>query len=69
MIADPVSDCHHVSTTGAEPAPRCSRNQTQASGLIDSPTEPSRRMLDTSASPGSPSGNQVMSVRTSVGAV
>src|SRR5260370_22687232 len=39
----PVSVCHHVSTTGARLPPMCSRYQIQASGLIGSPTVPSRR--------------------------
>src|SRR3954470_12739009 len=45
MVA-PVSDCHHVSTTGAVPAPTFSRSQRQASGLTASPTVPRRRMED-----------------------
>ena len=39
----PFSVCHQVSTTGVAPRPMCSRYQTQASGLIGSPTEPSTR--------------------------
>ena len=39
----PVSVCHHVSTIGVRPPPMCSWYQSQASGLIGSPTEPSRR--------------------------
>ena len=39
----PVSVCHHVSTTGVRLPPMCSRYQTHASGLIGSPTLPSRR--------------------------
>ena len=42
MIA-PVSVCHQVSTTGIEPPPMTWRYQIHASGLIGSPTEPSRR--------------------------
>ena len=68
-MAAPDSDCHQVSTTGACPPPICSRNHTQASGLIASPTVPSRRMLLRSHRPPSPSGNQVMNVRMRVGAV
>ncbi len=44
----PVSVCHHVSTTGTRSPPITSRYQTQASGLIGSPTEPSRRIEDRS---------------------
>ena len=40
----PVSDCHHVSTNGTSSLPSCARSQRQASGLIDSPTEPSSRI-------------------------
>src|SRR3954452_14470923 len=47
MIA-PVSVCHHVSTTGVRPPPTSVRYQTQASGLIGSPTEPSTRNDDRS---------------------
>src|SRR5712671_6854809 len=39
----PVSVCHQVSTTGVRLPPMCSRYQTQASGLIGSPTEPRTR--------------------------
>ena len=39
----PVSVCHHVSTIGVRLPPMCSRYQTQASGLIGSPTLPSNR--------------------------
>ena len=42
MIA-PVSVCHHVSTTGQRPPPMYVWYQIHASGLIGSPTEPSRR--------------------------
>ena len=51
MIA-PVSVCHQVSTIGALPPPMTSRYQIHASGLIGSPTEPSRRRLDRSNSCG-----------------
>src|SRR3989304_5098818 len=44
----PVSVCHQVSTMGAFPPPTCSWYQSQASGLIGSPTEPSRRRLERS---------------------
>jgi hypothetical protein len=39
----PVSVCHHVSTIGVLPPPMCSWYQSQASGLIGSPTEPRTR--------------------------
>ena len=39
----PVSVCHQVSTTGQVPPPMVSRYQIHASGLIGSPTDPSRR--------------------------
>jgi hypothetical protein len=69
ITVEPVSDCHQVSITGARPAPTCWWNQAHASGLIDSPTVPSSRTDDRSCSGGGPSGNQVMKVRMSVGAV
>ena len=76
----PVSDCHQVSTMGtpAPPQARASRPiwvraQVHASGLTASPTVPIRRMLDRSQPPcsgvGTPSGNQPISERISVGAV
>src|ERR1700722_1052636 len=39
----PVSVCHQVSTIGHRSPPMLVRYQIQASGLIGSPTEPSRR--------------------------
>ena len=45
MIA-PVSVCHQVSTIGAWPDPMISRYHIHASGLMGSPTDPSRRRLD-----------------------
>ena len=44
----PVSVCHHVSTTGQRPPPICCQYQTQASGLIGSPTVPISRRDDMS---------------------
>ena len=44
MIA-PVSVCHHVSTIGQRSPPISRRYHIQASGLIGSPTVPSRRRL------------------------
>ena len=43
IMMAPVSVCHHVSTTGHRPPPMNSQYQTQASGLIGSPTVPSSR--------------------------
>jgi hypothetical protein len=64
----PVSVCHQVSTTGQRPWPMTFQYQTHASGLIGSPTVPSRRRLDRSQRLGywSP---QRMKVRIAVGAV
>ena len=47
MIA-PVSVCHHVSTIGQRSPPIVLRYHIHASGLIGSPTEPSRRSDDRS---------------------
>ena len=43
IMIEPVSVCHQVSTIGQRPPPMCSWYHIQASGLIGSPTEPSRR--------------------------
>ena len=43
IMMPPVSVCHHVSTIGQRPPPMCFQYQTHASGLIGSPTVPSRR--------------------------
>ena len=64
----PVSVCHHVSTTGVRSPPMCSRYQTQASGLIGSPTEPSSRSEERSCFCAY-SGPHFMCVRIAVGAV
>ena len=64
----PVSVCHQVSTIGQRPPPMCSWYQTQASGLIGSPTEPSSRRLDRSCACAC-SGPHFMWVRIAVGAV
>ena len=64
----PVSVCHHVSTTGARSPPITFQYQTQASGLIGSPTDPRRRIEERSCF----SGNSVphrMKARIAVGAV
>src|SRR5690606_35031503 len=47
MIA-PVSVCHQVSTMGVASAPMTSRYHIHASGLMGSPTEPSRRIEERS---------------------
>ena len=47
MIA-PVSVCHHVSTIGQRSPPTTLRYQSQAFGLIGSPTVPSSRSYDRS---------------------
>ena len=39
----PVSVCHQVSTTGQRPSPTTRQYHSHASGLIGSPTVPSRR--------------------------
>ena len=67
MIA-PVSVCHQVSTIGQRPPPTVSWYQSQARGLIGSPTEPSRRSelrscFSTCSSP------HFMQARIAVGAV
>ena len=64
----PVSVCHHVSTTGVRPPPTCSRYQTHASGLMGSPTEPSRRSEVRSCFSAC-SGPHFMCARIAVGAV
>src|SRR4051812_48124116 len=43
IMMPPVSVCHHVSTMGQRLPPMCSWYHIQASGLIGSPTEPSKR--------------------------
>jgi hypothetical protein len=64
----PVSVCHQVSTTGQRPPPITFQYQTQASGLMGSPTEPSKRRLERSQRLGY-SSPQRMNVRMAVGAV
>jgi len=64
----PVSVCHHVSTTGVLLPPTCSRYQIHASGLIGSPTVPSRRSELRSCFCAY-SGPHFMCVRIVVGAV
>jgi len=64
----PVSVCHHVSTIGQRFPPMCSRYHIHASGLIGSPTEPSRRRRDKSCLAGY-SSPHFMNARIAVGAV
>src|SRR3546814_12498548 len=45
MVTPPVSDCRQVSTIGQRPSPTTRWYHSQDSGLIGSPTEPSRRTL------------------------
>ena len=66
MIA-PVSVCHQVSTIGQRSAPITLWYQSQALGLIGSPTEPSRRREERSCSAGI-SAPHLMKVRIAVGA-
>lgn len=68
IIAEPVSVCHQVSTTGTLPPPITSRYHRHASGLMISPTEPSSRILDRSWASGM-SRPHFMKVLISVGAV
>src|SRR5579862_8940614 len=67
MIA-PVSVCHHVSTIGQRLPPITSRYHIHASGLIGSPTVPSRRSELKSCFFGH-SSPHLMKVRIAVGAV
>ena len=64
----PVSVCHQVSTTGQRSPPITRWYHIQASGLIGSPTVPSRRRLDRSWRCGY-SSPHFMKVRMAVGAV
>src|SRR6478609_3948925 len=64
----PVSVCHQVSTTGVLPPPMFFRYQSQASGLIGSPTEPSTRSDERSCLAGH-SAPCFMKARMAVGAV
>ena len=66
MIA-PVSVCHQVSTIGHRSPPITLWYQSQAFGLIGSPTEPSRRRDERSNLPGM-SAPHLMKVRIAVGA-
>ena len=68
IMMAPVSVCHQVSTIGQRSPPMTRRYHIHASGLIGSPTVPSRRRLDKSCLAGS-SGPHFMNVRIAVGAV
>src|SRR3954451_4269926 len=67
IMMAPVSVCHHVSTTGQRPPPMCCQYQTQASGLIGSPNDPSTRSEDMSCASGY-CVPHFMKVRMAVGA-
>src|SRR3954451_1684112 len=67
IISWPVSVCHHVSTIGQRPPPIELRYHMYASGLIDSPTEPSSRSDERSNFSGI-SEPHFMKVRIAVGA-
>ena len=64
----PVSVCHHVSTIGQRSPPMYFQYHTQASGLIGSPTDPSRRS-ELRSCPAGCSGPALMNARINVGAV
>ena len=68
IMIPPVSVCHHVSTTGQSPPPTTFQYQSQALGLIGSPTDPSNRSLDRSAF-STCSTPHLMHARIAVGAV
>src|SRR5712691_4625832 len=63
----PVSVIHQVSTIGQRELPMCCRYHSQASGLIGSPTVPSKRSERMSCLSGY-SGPHFMNVRIAVGA-
>ena len=68
IMIPPVSVCHQVSTIGHRSPPMYFQYQTQASGLIGSPTVPSRRSDERSYLAGY-SGPIFTNERISVGAV
>ena len=68
IMIPPVSVCHQVSTIGQLPPPTTFQYQSQALGLIGSPTEPSNRSLDRSAF-STCSTPHLMHARIAVGAV
>jgi hypothetical protein len=68
IMMAPVSVCHHVSTMGQRSPPMTSRYHIQASGLMGSPTVPSRRSVLRSWRCGC-SSPHLMKARMAVGAV
>ena len=68
IMMPPVSVCHQVSTIGQRSSPTTRQYQSQASGLIGSPTVPSRRMDERSCVFTGPSPSRI-SARIAVGAV
>src|SRR5262245_46784489 len=68
IMMEPVSVCHYVSTIGQRPLPITSRYHIQASGLIGSPTLPSKRRLERSCFNGQCSPH-LMNALMAVGAV
>ena len=68
IMIPPVSVCHQVSTIGHRSPPMNLRYHIQASGLMGSPTDPSRRKLERSCPAGN-SSPHFMNVRMVVGAV
>ncbi len=68
MAMEPVSVCHQVSTMGHRPPPITRWYQSQASGLMGSPTVPSSRSDDMSCLFGHSSPVR-MKARMAVGAV
>jgi hypothetical protein len=64
----PVSVCHQVSTIGQRSPPISFQYQSQAFGLIGSPTVPSRRSFERSCFSGC-SPPHLMQARIAVGAV
>src|SRR5437667_201882 len=67
IMIPPVSVCHQVSTIGQRSPPITLWYQIHASGLIGSPTVPSRRSEERSCSPGH-CGPHLMQARIAVGA-
>src|SRR6185503_17418204 len=68
IMIEPVSVCHQVSTIGQRFLPMTSRYHIHASGLIGSPTDPSKRRLERSCFRGQCSPH-LMNARIAVGAV
>src|SRR5687767_7153620 len=68
IMTMPVSVCHQVSTTGQRSPPMYFQYHAQASGLIGSPTDPSKRSDDRSSPPNA-SWPYFIRARMAVGAV